>query len=250
MSGAAQKSSPSSDNDPATLAQSSASPPTTPAAKSESPNGSARSAAGTSNPHASTASSTANSTLINRKQHANEIDSFESFADGLDMPDHARLLWGLAPRPAAAFPLDDIANGEAREVPPWELTDALTRSSVSFPTVRHLEASALDYVARYPRTPPDALVRPVRRDLNAVIRHLGDVQTLTTQARLITVAGLLGGISGSISFDRGDVSAANSFFEAAFTATEESEDGDLGAWILATQSLVPFSETTPRQRWI
>jgi hypothetical protein len=36
--------------------------------------------------------------LINRKQHANEIDSF---ADGLDMPDHARLLWGLAPRSVA-----------------------------------------------------------------------------------------------------------------------------------------------------
>src|SRR6266508_1866466 len=36
--------------------------------------------------------------IINRKQQPNEIEVFERIADGLDMPDHARIEWGLAPQ--------------------------------------------------------------------------------------------------------------------------------------------------------
>jgi tetratricopeptide (TPR) repeat protein len=36
--------------------------------------------------------------IINRKQQPNEIEVFERIADGLDMPDHARVEWGLAPQ--------------------------------------------------------------------------------------------------------------------------------------------------------
>jgi hypothetical protein len=35
--------------------------------------------------------------IINRKQQPNEIEVFERIADGIDMPDFARVEWGLAP---------------------------------------------------------------------------------------------------------------------------------------------------------
>jgi hypothetical protein len=50
---------------------------------------------------------------------------------------------------------------------------------------------------------------------------------------------VLAGLAGSLSFDLKDQARAAAYFEVALQAAEEGESRDLGAWALATRSLMP-----------
>lgn len=71
--------------------------------------------------------------IINRKQQPNEIEVFERIADGLDMPDHARVEWGLAPQ---QWP---PAGQLVRPTPPFPATG--TPGATSDPRLAPLQVS-------------------------------------------------------------------------------------------------------------
>jgi hypothetical protein len=72
---------------------------------------------------------------------------------------------------------------------PWELADALTRSSLSTTTVGFMEDSVTSLAARYPFTPPADLIPGVQSMLRAVNDALGCSQPLSVRARCVRLAG-------------------------------------------------------------
>lgn len=194
----------------------------------------------------------------------NEIHVFDALVEAIGMPDHARMIYygieGTAlqpqrPRTTALAagglpaghgtagttpPRDTAAQDPLSIAEPWEITDAITQSSISWETLEQLETTVSSYVIQYPQASPDKLFTPVRNALGGVMNHLRRGQRREVHERLLRLAAVLGGLAGSLSFDLGDTTRTMPYFEAAFLATKEGGDSDLGAWVLATQSLVPY----------
>lgn len=75
--------------------------------------------------------------FISRKRHVTALDVYERIADGLDMPDAARLALGLAPR---GLPTPDTAHDSVRpapatvaEQPPTVLARLITKFNLTYP---------------------------------------------------------------------------------------------------------------------
>lgn len=125
-------------------------------------------------------------------------------------------------------------------VEPWELADALTRSMVSSTTLEHMERAVLGYAARYPSTPPAALLPAICGQTRLLREVLGHPQRLRVRQRSVVLMGVLCGLAGNLWLDLGEEDRAAAFFDVAELAGQEAEDTDLTAWVLATRSLAPF----------
>jgi transcriptional regulator with XRE-family HTH domain len=120
---------------------------------------------------------------------------------------------------------------------PWELADALTRSSLSMTAVGFLEQSVTGLAASYPFTPPADLYPGVHTMLRAVSNALGRPQPLSVRARCARLAGMLCGLAGQIADDAGRPDKSAAWFAAALVAADETADLDLAAWVLALRSI-------------
>jgi tetratricopeptide (TPR) repeat protein len=122
---------------------------------------------------------------------------------------------------------------------PWLLARALDTSAVGGRSLDLLEAAVAEFARRYPSAAPAELLGPVREHYRDAVRLLAGPLRVAHRRRLSAVASVLAGLAGSLSFDLQDQARATAYFQVARQAAEEAEDRDLGAWALATWSLMP-----------
>jgi transcriptional regulator with XRE-family HTH domain len=127
----------------------------------------------------------------------------------------------------------------AVEIESWELTQALTESSIGGEALKQLETAVVRYAESYPRTPAIRLRDPVLRHLRRVVRLLDGPLPVDHRRRLVVVLGELAGIAGNVFYDLRSYPNAWGYLDSAVVAAKEAEDGDLEAWSLAMQSLIP-----------
>lgn len=158
------------------------------------------------------------------------LNRWERIADGLNMPNNARVAIGLAPseevadqRPApqelddsAPLSLDIIRRLEASDVGPTTL-DAL--------------AESIDRLCRaYPSTSAQVLRARGQRDLQQVIRLLEARSTLAQRRELLVTGGWLALLVGCVEYDMGLSEAAETTRRAALTLGKEASHGGIIAW--------------------
>lgn len=167
------------------------------------------------------------------------------WVNGRERPDefYQTLLCKALRRPAAELGFGDgpaslLARASAA-AEPWELMEALERTSIGPGALEELERTAVRYVLAYPSTPPMVLLDPVIGHLRRVIDKLNQGQAPSRRRRLASVAAQLAATAGSLAFDLRNPEKANAYFRGAMMAGDEAEDDDLRAWVLATHSLVP-----------
>jgi hypothetical protein len=122
----------------------------------------------------------------------------------------------------------------------WELADALTHATISDIALDHMERAVFSYVTRYPSTPPAVLLPAVSGHLPRLHDALKRPQPLQTRRRVVTLLGVLSGLTGNLWLDLGREDQAAGFFDIGELAAQEAEDPDLTAWVLATRSIGPF----------
>ena len=97
---------------------------------------------------------------------------------------------------------------------PWELADALTRSSVSMTALDQMERAVTGFAACYPFTPPSELAPPAQVMLRRVKDILDHSQPIKVRARCVRLAGVLCGVAGQLADDTGRRYQANGYFDA------------------------------------
>lgn len=146
--------------------------------------------------------------------------------------------------------LDDSSLSRAAapiDVEPWELLDLLTCSSIS-PTVLHaMERKTYEYAVSYPSYGPDALLMPIKRMMSRLADSLRNPQRVEVRRRCVGLLGVLAGIGGNLNLDIGRRGRADGLFSVGRLASEEGEDEDLRAWVIAIQSIGPFFAGRPHE---
>lgn len=103
-----------------------------------------------------------------------------------------------------------------------------------------MEQAALGYVARYPRTAPAALLPAISSQSRRLREVLSNPQRLQVRQRSVALLGVLTGLAGNLWLDLGEDDRAGGFFDVSELASQEAQNADLTAWVLATRSLGPF----------
>jgi hypothetical protein len=187
------------------------------------------------------------------------LHRWEGIADGLNMPDHARVSLGLAPKaeqtmtaPEAAWPESlDPAGGdvERRELlrlmavtggaalsnaagRPWTRLAAALRSPVPANGDELVQRTAGLFSLE--ERVPAAVLRPVvTRHLDGLTARIerGDVDRQT-----ISLAGETAALGGWLAFDLNDTATAQEYYQVALHASDEADDPALRACVLGYMS--------------
>lgn len=133
-------------------------------------------------------------------------------------------------------------NGSASQAPlrPWELVDTLTRTNISAAALDEMEHTVEQYCISYPTSPPRILIAPVNQQMARLREALTHAQRLSVQRRCVRLVGLLAGIAGNLYVDIGMPDNARAMFRAGRHAATETDDTDLAAWLIATESIAPY----------
>lgn len=137
--------------------------------------------------------------------------------------------------------LPELLAGASAYTQPWELIEALERTSIGKTALVELGRTAVRYIQAYPFTPPRAIYDPVVDHLCRVIDKLKQPQPSAQRRQLTVIAAQLATTAGSLSFDLNNPDQAHAYFRAALMAGNEAADDDLRAWVLAMNSLLPTS---------
>jgi transcriptional regulator with XRE-family HTH domain len=194
-----------------------------------------------------------NALMNNRGGPVTSIDVLHRIADGLNLPDDARIRLGLAPKTTGGWrPLIDRTPPSCVMGPPetgrgfkaWphataELDRALQRREVSLEAVHALE----DLVVLLRRL--DDEIGPGQL-IGTVTMHLASVSTLLAQAEpagnafrgLSGAAASLSQLAGWLSFDLNDTNGAHRHLATAHRAATASGDQLLAAYALSWQSVI------------
>ncbi|MDT0332005.1 helix-turn-helix transcriptional regulator [Nocardiopsis lambiniae] len=180
------------------------------------------------------------SEILSGKRTVGSLQLIERIADGLGMPDHARILFGLAPRsPAAASAADSDLSGPLRE--------RLDIASVDQSLIGLFEAQTQNLRlidrklgAHYLLAQSQAHVR----QMHDLLRHSlpGPVRRGLAQA-LAEAASL----TGWQALDSGRASTAWRYYEIAKAAARESDDATVLAHVSAEQVYVLLDSGRERE---
>jgi tetratricopeptide (TPR) repeat protein len=127
------------------------------------------------------------------------------------------------------------------------MDDALLGGTVSAAMIDQWEETTAGYGRRYMTVPSLRLLCDALLDFGDVRRMCAERQPLEFAERLCRVAGQLAGVAGIILLDLGDQRLARSFFRTARTATDETGDRRLRAWVAVREALVPLYYGDPRE---
>ncbi|KJE21505.1 putative conserved small protein [Frankia torreyi] len=189
------------------------------------------------------------SLILNGKRHVSGIDTFEKFAEGLDIP---RERLGLAaPKSAEVEP----ANGPNRRTvlavgAAWAIDEeleevtrrmqAFAASNVDDTALDQLETS-IEVVGRRYETSDAATVYPVAlKQRRWVAELLTGHQHPSQRAHLYLIGGKLSGLLGYLAFDLGNELVARAYCNEAMSLAKAAGHGDLAAWVRGTQSFIAY----------
>jgi transcriptional regulator with XRE-family HTH domain len=128
---------------------------------------------------------------------------------------------------------------EALGVDLLNLLRAMQGSRVSRPMLEETEFAVLRFHEIYKELPPTELFPHVQQYQQAVTGFLEESQTIETRRRLCSIAGHLAGLRAWLTFDLGDPTAAQVWYEAALKPAIEAQDEGLAGWLLGGRSLIP-----------
>ena len=189
------------------------------------------------------------SKYINGKRIAAEFELFERVADGLDLPDRARMLMGLAPRGAVQSPEASRTNIVEQTALPEESDsveeigqriETLGASNVSTAVLAHVDVLLLTMADEYEWAGPEKLAPRVLRQRRRVQNLLEGRQPPRQRERLYEIAGRLSGILGYMAVNTGRFGLARAYCLEALHTAELVGHHDLTAWIGGTQSLCEY----------
>jgi hypothetical protein len=127
------------------------------------------------------------------------------------------------------------------------MDDALLGATVSATMIDQWEETTAGYGRQYMTVPPLRLLCDVLLDFGDVRRMCQERQPIEFEERLCRLAGQLASLAGMIMIDLGDQRLARSFFRTARTATDETGDRRLRAWVAAREALVPLYYGNPQE---
>jgi transcriptional regulator with XRE-family HTH domain len=134
-----------------------------------------------------------------------------------------------------------------RELQPWAIMDAITRSHISPDALDMMGRAVLAAAARYPSTPPDMLLPIVNEQIERLRDAIAETGSARTLRRIVQLTGVCSGIAGNLHIDLGDMARASDYFAIGRRAGVEAEDPALTAWVLTTESIGPLHTRRPRE---
>jgi tetratricopeptide (TPR) repeat protein len=127
------------------------------------------------------------------------------------------------------------------------MDEALLGATVSATMIDQWEEATAAYGRQYMTVPPLRLLCDALLDFGDVRRICEERQPIEFVERLCRLAGRLACLAGMIMINLGDQRLARSFFRTARTATDETGDRRLRAWVASREALVPLYYGDPRE---
>jgi transcriptional regulator with XRE-family HTH domain len=120
-----------------------------------------------------------------------------------------------------------------------EFTGALRHSNVGERMLTYIEADAARFATEYATIGPTELLPPVQQTVMVVRKYLDGHQPIEHRRRLCRAAAQLATVAGMTLFNLRNEHQARWAFRAAADAAAEAEDGLLGAWVVASECMIP-----------
>lgn len=127
-----------------------------------------------------------------------------------------------------------LVGGDEHEA--LELARRVAASDVSTETLGRLEAIVDELAIKYPKTPPQELLGPVRRHIAYVMRLLDARKTLDEHRRLLIVGGWLSLIAATLYVDLEQRPAATSWLATAASLAKQADQSEIHAWRYETEA--------------
>lgn len=192
------------------------------------------------------------SAIMNGKRMIAGFEVFERLADGLGMPDRARIQLGLAPREDAMRRRTALGIGLVAAISPATLTEVLRESAaeavefarergtsaVGAGTLDHLTTVIAGLDRAYPWQPATELF-PLARAYRQYVQQLINGQHTLAEARELYVHGAyLSHILADLSHGLGSTIAAKAYAADSHQLAEQAGHGELCAWACDTLAIV------------
>ncbi len=126
-----------------------------------------------------------------------------------------------------------------------EFTGALRHSNVGERMLTYIEADAARFATQYANIGPSELLPPVQQAVTVVRNYLDGHQPIEHRRRLCRAAAQLATVAGMTLFNLRNEHQARWAFRAAAEAAAEAEDGPLGAWVVASECMIPTYNGDP-----
>ncbi|WP_131787477.1 helix-turn-helix domain-containing protein [Protofrankia symbiont of Coriaria ruscifolia] len=189
------------------------------------------------------------SKYANGKRVATEFDLFERVADGLGLPDHARMRLGLAPRadiahwiaptqPATTPDVDYEEPDSVEEI--GRRIETLGTTNVSPAVLAHFDVLISAIADEYETAGPGSLAPRVLKQRRRMQGLLDGRQPPRHRDRLYEIAGRLSGMLGYMAVNAGRFGLARAYCVEALQIADLLGQRDLAAWVRGTQSLCEY----------
>lgn len=160
------------------------------------------------------------------------LDRWQRLADAFAMPDHARLVIGIAPVDRAPDQSGGPAGAVVEDVAPLSL-DVIRRveaSDVGPATLEALHEATERLCRAYPSTAAQVLRTRGQQQLQQVLHLLDGRATLAQRRELLVTGGWLALLVGCVEYDLGLSQAAETTRRAAASLGREAGHGAVIAW--------------------
>jgi transcriptional regulator with XRE-family HTH domain len=188
--------------------------------------------------------------MVGRKVMA--IDLLERIADGCAMPDHARMVLGLAAQESLAAVVAVVTAGVSppavdhdsadQELESLELARRVAATDVGEETLIRLEQAVDDLATRYPVTPPGDLLHAVRRHLLFVAQLIDARKTLSEHRRLLAAGGWLSLLAATLDIDLKHHRASRVHLRTAQILALQAGHREMHAWCFETKAWSVLTE--------
>src|SRR6266508_776277 len=111
----------------------------------------------------------------------------------------------------------------------------------------YIEADAARFATEYATIGPTELLPPVQQTVMVVRNYLDGHQPIEHRRRLCRAAAQLATVAGMTLFNLRNEHQARWAFRAAADAAAEAEDGLLGAWVVASECMIPTYNDDSRE---
>jgi transcriptional regulator with XRE-family HTH domain len=199
------------------------------------------------------------SRLMSGRRVVSAIDVLERIAEGLAMPDEARMRLGLAPKEDPMKRRAALGVGIMTALSPETLTGVLhdaaqeavafrqevNVSSIGAGTLEHIAAVAAELYDSYPAQPAVQIFPVARAYRQRVAQLLGGKRTLEQARELYVLAADLSDLLSDLSFDLGSPHAAQEYALDSYEHADQAGHTELCAWAAGTLSTWHFLAGEP-----